>query len=277
MGDTQTMTSSAFAEVDLRHLPGRILAVGDVHGRFDLLEEELSRLSYDAERDRIVLLGDLVNRGPYSGQVHRWWNELRVLGNHERMVGWYVQGLSDRLPGRTCASWLDGIGGYARTEVADRLLDAPAAMEISTPRGRRVGFVHAQVPSVPGHDWRRLGEMLRDGTDPFHEQAVVHAAGTRYDWQVARLVLSDERHADHDNACEQALWARTQVTLARMGYDAPGVDGIDHVFFGHTRTTDPLVHRNCSWIDTGAYATGRLTVVDVDAWLDDVAERRRRG
>lgn len=271
------MTCSVFAETDLRDIPGRVLAVGDVHGRFDLLERQLAHMAYDPSRDRIVLLGDLVNRGPHSGLVDRWWDELRVLGNHERMVAWYVQGLSDRLPGRTSASWLDGMAGYARGEVADRLMDAPVALEIVTPRARRVGFVHAQVPSLPGHDWRRLGEMLRDPSDAFHQQAVVHAADTRYDWQAARLALADERHSDHDNACEQALWARTQVALVRMGYDAPGVDGIDHVFFGHTRTTDPLVHRNCSWIDTGAYATGRLTVVDVDAWLDDIAERRRNG
>lgn len=267
--------TSTFASVDLRHMPGRVLAVGDVHGRFDLLEERLSSLSYDPARDRIVLLGDLINRGPHSARVDRWWNELRVLGNHEQMVSWYVKGMTDRLPGRADASWLEAVGTCGRSEVAERLLDAPLALEIVTPRARRVGFVHAQVPSLPGHDWRRLGDMLRSPDDPFHEQAVVHAAGTRYDWSEARRVLSDERDGDHSNACEQALWARTQVTLVRMGYDAPGVDGIDHVFFGHTRTTEPLVHRNCSWIDTGAYATGRLSVVDVDAWLDDVELRRR--
>lgn len=96
----------------------------------------------------------------------------------------------------------------------------------------------------------------------------MHAARTRYDWSDARRILADDRDPAHGNACEQAIWARTQVTLLRLGYDAPGVEGIDHVFFGHTRITEPLVHRNCSWIDTGAYATGRLSVVDVDAWLD---------
>jgi hypothetical protein len=30
---------------------------------------------------------------------------------------------------------------------------------------------------------------------------------------------------------------------------------------------EPIVHSNCSWIDTGAYKTGLLTLVDVDEWI----------
>lgn len=266
------MATDTFSTVDLRRLPGRILAVGDVHGRFDLLDEELARLSYDASRDRIVLLGDLVNRGPYSDRVDHWWNELRVLGNHEQMVSWYVNGITARLPGGAGSAWLEATPPRRRREMVERLMDAPHAIEAITPRGRRVGFVHAQVPSLPAHDWRRLMQMLKNPADQFHQQAVMHAARTRYDWSVARGVLADDRHPDHANACEQAIWARTQVTLAKLGYDAPWVDGIDHVFFGHTRMPAPLVHRNCSWIDTGAYETGKLTVVDVDAWLDGLSQ-----
>lgn len=277
MGDAQTMSSSAFATVDLRHLPGRLLAVGDVHGRFDLLERRLAQISYDPRHDRIVFLGDLVNRGPFSAQAGRWWDELRVLGNHEQMVSWLVQGIDGgRRPGRSGSAWLETIPADQRVRFAERLMDAPVAIEAITPRSRRVGFVHAQVPSLPAHDWRRLMEMLKDPADQFHQQAVMHAARTRYDWTAARRVLEDERSPEHANACEQALWARTQVTLVRMGYDAPWVDGIDHVFFGHTRVDEPLVHRNCTWIDTGAYATGNLAVVDVDAWMDSVGDMQRR-
>ncbi len=40
------------------------------------------------------------------------------------------------------------------------------------------------------------------------------------------------------------------------------------MFYGHTRTgTEPVRHGNQSWIDTGAYRTGILTMVDADTWI----------
>ena len=75
----------------------RYYVVGDIHGRLDLYDaliaaiEEDDRLAAPADT-RIVLLGDLVDRGPDSAGViarTRQWQErvkLRVLaGNHEEM------------------------------------------------------------------------------------------------------------------------------------------------------------------------------------------------
>lgn len=254
--------------VDLRGLPGRLLAVGDVHGRFDLLDRGLVEIGYDRSRDRIAFLGDLVNRGPHSVLAEEWWDELRVIGNHEEMISWWADGSGGEFPKDGSTAWFEAMPRKRRKAFAQRLADAPVALEVTTPAGRRVGLVHAQVPVFPSHDWRRLTGMLKDPEDEFHQRAIVHAASARPDWYAMRAALEDRRHRDAAGAREQALWARTYVTLARMGYDAPRVDGIDHVFHGHTKVATPLVSGNCSWIDTGAYETGRLTIVDVDAWMD---------
>lgn len=63
-------------------------AIGDVHGCFLTLRRLLQRISYDPGRDRLWLVGDLVNRGPRSLEVLRWAVEQGerltvVLGNHD--------------------------------------------------------------------------------------------------------------------------------------------------------------------------------------------------
>lgn len=64
----------------------RVVAVGDVHGCLEELKELLKTLEYTPERDRLVFLGDLVDRGPDSPGVVRFVRELKaecVKGNHD--------------------------------------------------------------------------------------------------------------------------------------------------------------------------------------------------
>lgn len=64
---------------------GRLIAIGDVHGCHVELADLISRLAPVAG-DRIVLLGDLINRGPDSRRVidlARETGATALLGNHE--------------------------------------------------------------------------------------------------------------------------------------------------------------------------------------------------
>ena len=65
----------------------RTLVIGDIHGCFDELQELLDRASL-ADGDRIVAVGDIVDRGPATPEVldffARRGGENVVLGNHER-------------------------------------------------------------------------------------------------------------------------------------------------------------------------------------------------
>ena len=79
---------------------GRIIAIGDIHGCHLEFAELLDRLALTAG-DRLVLLGDLINRGPSSAAVidlalkH---NALCVLGNHDihylEAKYWFDQGIA---------------------------------------------------------------------------------------------------------------------------------------------------------------------------------------
>lgn len=64
---------------------GRIIAIGDIHGCHQEFAELLERLELQKD-DRLILLGDLVNRGPDSCKVidlARAHHALSLLGNHE--------------------------------------------------------------------------------------------------------------------------------------------------------------------------------------------------
>lgn len=64
---------------------GRLIAIGDIHGCHQEFAELLERLSLTKD-DRLVLLGDLVNRGPDSCRVidlAKQHHALSLLGNHE--------------------------------------------------------------------------------------------------------------------------------------------------------------------------------------------------
>ncbi|MEZ4484656.1 MAG: metallophosphoesterase family protein [Syntrophotaleaceae bacterium] len=78
---------------------GRLLAVGDIHGCLDLLRQLLEKVAPNAE-DRVVFLGDYIDRGPDSRGVidfllefrARWPQTVFLKGNHEAMLLDYLAG-----------------------------------------------------------------------------------------------------------------------------------------------------------------------------------------
>lgn len=70
----------------------RLLAVGDIHGCLDKLEALVTKIR-PSEDDRMVFLGDYINRGPDSRGVVDFLLDLKskvpcvfLLGNHEKML-----------------------------------------------------------------------------------------------------------------------------------------------------------------------------------------------
>src|SRR5512138_2797540 len=67
-------------------VPRRTIVVGDVHGCLEELDDLLVTAGYTPGKDRLVFLGDLLDRGPDPVGVVRRVRELGaecVLGNHE--------------------------------------------------------------------------------------------------------------------------------------------------------------------------------------------------
>lgn len=72
--------------------------VGDVHGCLDQLLLLLKIAKYDSSSHRLILLGDLINKGPQSLQTLSWAREKQVdviLGNHELK---FIRGIETNTP-----------------------------------------------------------------------------------------------------------------------------------------------------------------------------------
>ncbi len=70
----------------------RTIIIGDVHGCIDEFTELLKKVQYDNKTDEVILVGDLIDRGPDSVAVVRKCRELKLkctLGNHEiKFLNW---------------------------------------------------------------------------------------------------------------------------------------------------------------------------------------------
>lgn len=67
--------------------------MGDIHGCLEEFDELLQKLAYDPKQDRLILLGDLLDRGPDSVGVVQRARELKlecIMGNHDdKFVKWF--------------------------------------------------------------------------------------------------------------------------------------------------------------------------------------------
>ncbi len=99
-------------------MPQRIFAIGDVHGCLRQLDAILDALA-PLQSDRIIFVGDLIDRGPDSAGVIKRVLQLRkshsiavIRGNHEQMmcVSGYecVQGWVFDVPGNKFGSRVAG-------------------------------------------------------------------------------------------------------------------------------------------------------------------------
>lgn len=208
-------------------MSGRLFVCGDIHGCLEPLVLKLKLLGFDFERDTLWALGDLVDRGPDSAAVVRLLNERwfeSIKGNHEVLMEEADKGNAD-MHVVNGGGWFAMLDQTERDEMIDLVRDLPVAVTVTTPSGRKIGLVHADLP---GDDWDEF--LARIGTQQVQDYA---------------------------------MWARERVqTAKRNGYLAP-IRGVDHVYFGHTPLKQPLHASNMSWIDTGCFATGVITVEEL--------------
>lgn len=200
---------------------------GDIHGCLDELETRLSLLGFDKATDKLFALGDLVDRGPKSAEVLALLDEpwfASIKGNHEDLLVEAESGNNDM---HVCngGAWFAFLSPEERKRLADKVRDLPVAITVTTPSGRTVGLVHADMP---GTDWQEFMDRL-----------------------------------DTPQVQDYAMWARERIQTAKRGGHLAAIQGVDHVYFGHTPLSQPVHAANMSWIDTGCFATGRLTVEEL--------------
>lgn len=231
----------------------RVYAIGDIHGCDDLFAALLKKIEADdaarpAAKTVLILLGDLVDRGPDSaGVVERAsrlgapFDAVRLLiGNHEECFLAALTGDVKRL------RYFIRIGGDATIKSYWRDDEAYAAATFEELAER----LPALVPQSHVDFLGRGDDMIEIGDYVF-----VHA-GVRPGVPLDRQKLSDLR------------WIREEFLDGDLSH---GVT----VVYGHTISNEVNEAPGRIGIDTGAYATGRLTALGLEGderWILDTGD-----
>lgn len=224
-------------------IEGTVYAIGDIHGRLDLFERLIGEIRADAAefshengRPTVVLLGDLIDRGPASAECleraivlagETWCDIECIKGNHEEALELFLED-----PG-VGPNWTAYGGG-------ETLLSYGVDVSQASPAKGWAG-IQADFKRVLPTSHLAFVQGMRLWLER-DDYIFVHAG--------VRPGLPMERQSQTD-----LLWIRQGFREAEQPYP----DKV--IVHGHTPTPEPELKRWRIGIDTGAYASGVLTAI----------------
>lgn len=214
-----------------KEIKGKLWAVGDIHGCYNLLMTRLKEIGFDFENDMLVAVGDLVDRGTQNIECIEllskpWFTSVR--GNHEDLcIGGLHNESYKRCHVANGGEWFYMLDGQAMYNIAKTFAELPVVLEISH-NGKKFGFVHGHIEQ---NNWDEFKETFTQEPTAFRDPS------------------------------ELAMWGRDRLDEDKKQYTH--VLGIDAVIMGHTVTQKPCKRDNCYWIDTGAVHWGIMTILDL--------------
>lgn len=214
-----------------KEIKGKLWAVGDIHGCYNLLMTRLKEIGFDFENDLLVAVGDLVDRGTQNIECIEllskpWFTSVR--GNHEDLcIGGLHNESYKRCHVANGGEWFYMLDGQAMYNIAKTFAELPVVLEISH-NGKKFGFVHGHIEQ---NNWDEFKETFTQEPTAFRDPS------------------------------ELAMWGRERLNDENQQYTR--VSGVDAVIMGHTVTQKPCKRDNCYWIDTGAVHWGTMTILDL--------------
>ncbi len=253
-------------------------AIGDIQGCHAEFRELLALIDFSPSRDRLWLVGDLVNRGPRSLEVLRDVMALgdavtTVLGNHDFHLLTIAAG--HRAPHRG-----DTLDAILSAPDRDALVDWLMCRPLCVAEGGRV-LVHAGLlPSWTADDAVRLSrevESVLAGADASRFLSVLYGDEPST-WR--EDLAGDDRLRAIVNACTRMRFCdaddRMEMREKRgPAFTPPGFlpwfrqptrrSASHHVVCGHWSTLGLAFTPNMSMLDSGCLWGGTLTAVDLDS------------
>ncbi|KLN96185.1 metallophosphoesterase [Moellerella wisconsensis] len=132
---------------------GHIWVVGDIHGCLDLLNDKLQQIDFDKEKDLLISVGDLIDRGDRNVECldlinEKWFRAVR--GNHEQMaIDALFNGTNDRVwmaNGGAWYLWIDPEQEILAKQLIKKCELLPLIIEVNTD-GKKTVIAHADYPS----------------------------------------------------------------------------------------------------------------------------------
>ncbi len=206
-----------------KNTKGTDYVVGDIHGCLKELLFGLDRIGFNKDVDRLLCVGDLIDRGEDSYGVVKLLDEpwfFSVRGNHEQMCldayKWPSINAGDfRVNG---GEWFYELDCRSQDEAIMRLSGLPLTIftNVDTVNGPgNVLVVHARVPQDDGWSQHLREDVKFDTVPPDYIQ--------------------------------EAIWSRC-MTLSCLNDE---VEGLDVVCVGHTPQEQPKRVKNYLCLDTG--------------------------
>lgn len=218
----------------------RLYAIGDIHGRLDLLEKLLKEIERDASgylhEITLVFLGDYVDRGLQSKEVLDYLIQLKrqekfkivfLLGNHEQTMLDFMADV------RASEHWLR-YGGIETLNSYGVQISSEDLHDESLERVR--SELRRNLPAAHLEFLRGLRQSYELGDYYFAH------AGIRPNIPLSAQVLDD------------LLWMREPFLSSNADFGRI-------VVHGHSVSEEPVVRSNRIGIDTGAFASGKLTAL----------------
>lgn len=231
-----------------------VVAIGDIHGRADLLARLLQEISLDpavgAGAATLVFVGDYVDRGPDSRGVVDQLLSLRgrglgevvfLRGNHDRML---LDFLADPATG---SGWMSVGGGATLTSYG------------LAPPG----------PSAEPAAWAQTAQAFAQALPPAHR---VFLEGLRLFYRAGDYVFVHAGvrpgRALEEQTARDLLWIRQGFLNDRRALPWT-------VVHGHTPSESVHADLRRIGIDTGAYATGVLTALRLEGAARELLQTQR--
>jgi serine/threonine protein phosphatase 1 len=226
-----------------------IYAIGDIHGRADLLDTLLARIEEDCAtlppgtQVKLVFLGDYIDRGLKSKAVIELLSSTRfdrantvfLLGNHE-------QALLNFLQDPSFGTQWSRFGGN----------ETLFSYGFQPPNLRRSLHSNDAMASVRD-DWNRLWHEFRANFPP-HHLAFLQSLKTRHiegDYIFVHAGLRPGVGVD-DQVLQDMLWIREEFLSDPAEFPLM-------VVHGHTPEDAPFLDHRRVGVDTGAFLSGKLT------------------
>lgn len=213
-----------------KNTEGKDWVVGDIHGCYSILYNELKKINFDESKDRLFSVGDLVDRGPESIDVldiiNKSWFHA-VLGNHDLFACEYYAYLINKALdlgyinnyAANGGKWFLDLDIGTQKIIAKHFALLPVAIEVETDNGL-VGIVHADCPY---NDWNTF---------------------------VYELVEADRE------LVLKCVWNRDRI----RNRDNTVIQNIHKVYHGHSVVKTDVLLGNRHYIDTGAVFNNYLTI-----------------
>ena len=262
---------------------GRDFVIGDLHGCYELFLKLLEHLQFDAEKDRMFSVGDLVDRGPDSYSCLKLLDEPwfhSVLANHEQMM---VEAFFDHYLGifwpQNGGLWgLEALNDWRAKHqrppsdesadikrLVDKAAELPVVITIQLQNDRKVHVLHAELP---------LDEKLTDSD--IEQQSNLFLASAMSPTSDGAHICWGRNLYYHFYADDLSNYEKVKRTVFYNSARNRGLFNpeLSHIVSGHTPVQRPLTLLGQTNIDTGAFFCydGKnrswcgLTCLDINAW-----------